>query len=122
MEKYKIIRKKVEIQPEEFIHNDHIYYESHLRLKLTKDFKYDELYELCSDHNLHLSKNIFKKDEKFIWQMITYRSHKDSLDWFIWCVEMVKANLKMLKINFDKIEIEECIYDSNEDVDKHWLN
>lgn len=118
---YNILRKKVEIQPEEEKHVEHIYYESHLRLKLPKDFEYNILYELCEEHNFHLSKNLFKKDENFIWQMITYRS-KDTFDWFIWCIEIMKSNLKMAKIIFDKIEIEECIFDTNEGIDKSWLN
>ena len=54
---YKILRRKVEIQPEEAVHPDHIYYESHLRLKLPKDFQYNilrrhfSLLQLIESHN-----------------------------------------------------------------------
>ena len=127
---YKILRKKVEIQPEEEKNYEHIYYESHLRLKLPKDFEYNTLYELCKEHNFHLSKNLFKKDENYIWQMITYRSTvaqlypdgKDTLDCFMWCIEIMKAELKSIGIFYDKVEIEECVYDTNEEIDKSWLN
>ena len=31
------------------------------------------------------------------------------------------SKLQDLKINFDKVEFEECIYDDNTDVDNSWL-
>ena len=33
----------------------------------------------------------------------------------------MKSLLDNMMIEYDKIEIEECIYDSNEDYDKYWL-
>lgn len=118
---YKILRQKVEIRPLEVKHNNFIYYESHLRLKLDKDFDYTNLKLLCKELNFHLSKNLFKKAEDFSYQMITYRSYTDSLTQFIKIIDVMKKKLTDLSINFDKIEIEECIFDSNVNVDNNWI-
>jgi hypothetical protein len=119
--KYKIIRKKVEIQPENIIHTKHIYYETHLRLKLPINFNYQHLQNLCEDLNFHLSKNLFKKSSDFIWQMITYRDYNTDLESFKSHIETTIQSLKTLDIIYDKIEIEECIHDSNENIDNSWL-
>jgi hypothetical protein len=47
--KYKILRKKVEIKPENTKNKNFIYYESHLRLKLPKNYNYIVLNELCKN-------------------------------------------------------------------------
>lgn len=119
--KYKIIRKKVEIQPEITKHTEHIYYETHLRLKLPINFDYTDLNNVCDNLNFHLSKNLFKKSDDFIWQMITYRDYNTDLKSFKNHIETTIQNLKTLDIIYDKIEIEECIYDSNENIDEKWL-
>lgn len=120
--KYKVIRQKVELQPEQIKNENHIYYESHLRLKLPIDFNYHNLYELCNSNNFHLSKNLFKKTDEFIWQMITYRNYKIELNDFHYIINNMCKQLENLKIIYDKVEIEECVYDSNEKIDKEWLN
>lgn len=120
-EDYEILRKKVEIQPEEQKNSEHIYYESHLRLKLPKQFDYSIIKEICKNHNLHLSKNLFKTSEDFNWQMITYRGYDKSYTEFTNSIKKIKSDLDLLAIPYDKIEIEECIFDSNELIDKEWL-
>lgn len=119
--KYKIIRKKVEIQPEITKHPEHIYYETHLRLKLPINFDYTDLNNVCDNFDFHLSKNLFKKSDDFIWQMITYRDYNTDLKSFKNHIETTIQSLKTLDIIYDKIEIEECIYDSNENIDEKWL-
>jgi hypothetical protein len=121
--KYTILRKKVEIQPEKKKNDEHIYYETHLRLKLPRNFNYEPLIKLCAETNFHLSKNLFKKDKNYIWQMITYRDYESlSGGEFALKIYLMEKKLQTLDIFSDKVEIEECIYDSNEEVDKNWLN
>jgi hypothetical protein len=121
--KYTILRKKVEIQPELQKNEEHIYYESHIRLKLPKNFEYQPLIELCTETNFHLSKNLFKKDDNYIWQMITYRDYESLTGGeFALKIYLMEKKLQTLNIFYDKIEIEECVYDSNEEIDKSWLN
>ncbi len=119
---YKILRKKVEIQPEETKHPEHIYYESHLRLKLPKDYNIDIIKELCIKSNFHLSKNLFKTDELYNYQMITYRNNFINYNTFQYIINKMIDILNKIDIGCDKIEIEECIFDSNINIDNNWLN
>ena len=136
--KYEIIRQKIEIQPELTKNPEHIYYETHLRLKLRKNNGYSKYVEdiaagwrimsiknLCKKYNFHFSKNLFKQDKDFAYQMITYRNNNISLDEFNLVINKMSAELvelnKSYDVKCDKIEIEECIYDSNINVDSNWL-
>ena len=118
---YHIIRQKVEIRPQVMKDPNHIYYESHLRLKLNRDFDRSILYDLCKQLDFHLSKNLFKKDTEFDYQMITYRKYNMSFDNFIMGIEKMKQKLIEINVIFDKVEIEECVYDSNVKVDANWI-
>ena len=120
--KYKIIREKVEIQPLPTKNENHIYYESHLRLKLPIGFDISHIKELCHKYNFHLSKNLFKKDNVNIWQMITYRGYDISYNEFNHIINNMVEKLKDINIKCDKIEIEECVYDSLSLHDNNWLN
>jgi hypothetical protein len=121
---YTIIRKKVEIMPEENKHKDFIYYESHFRLKLPKQ-PVDEINVLlknfCGLFGWHYSKNLFKKSEEFNYQMITYRNSDINLYEFKLELNRMKDFLGDIGVECDKIEIEEAIYDSNELIDASWL-
>lgn len=118
---YSLLRLKVEKKPESTKDENFSYYESHIRLKLPKDFNYDELKKECLIQNFHLSKNLFKKDEDFNYQMITYRMNKGCLTKFNLVINKMTKRLNDMGINYDKIEIEECIYDTNENLDKEWI-
>ena len=118
---YTILREKVEIKPGLKKHSEHTYYESHLRLKLPKNFNRTILELFSQKNDLHLSKNLFKRDEFFDFQMITYRKNDMDIDSFINQIEKFKNDLDRLNIIYDKIEIEECVYDSNISVDNSWL-
>ena len=119
---HKILRSKVEIQPEFEKHFSHLYYESHFRLKLNNDFDKNIIKNLCLKYNFHLSKNVFKQYDTYYYQMITYRNNNITYDDFIVHLNNMKTSLYELQINYDKIEIEECIYDSNISIDNNWLN
>jgi len=118
---YDILRRKVEILPSERKHDDFIYYESHLRLKLPKDFDREFLVELCRQEKFHLSKNLFKSCEGYNYQMITYRDYEASYSQFNKVIDNMKSILEFFQIEFDKVEIEECIFDSNIFIDRNWI-
>lgn len=120
---YTIIRQKVEIQPEfQNKHRDFVYYETHFRLKLPKEFNRTVLIELCRLHKFHLSKNLFKKSDTFDYQMITFRDNSINYAGFISGIEKMKTDLNSLNIEYDKVEIEECIFDTADSLDKNWVN
>lgn len=119
---YLILRKKVEIYPEKIPHKNFIYYESHFRLKLPKKYNTDQLKDLCESKNFHFSRNLLKSDTDFNYQMITFRSNSINLDEFIRVIKDMELILDSMEINYDKIEIEECIYDSNQIIDNMWIN
>jgi len=118
---YEVLRKKIEILPEENKHDDFIYYESHMRLKLPKGFNRGLLLEFCRIHDFHLSKNLFKSCEGFDYQMMTYRDNSIDYEEFVKRIEHMKTVLRLHRIEFDKVEIEECIFDSNIFIDKNWI-
>jgi hypothetical protein len=118
---YNIIRAKVEKQPEDNQDPRFIYYESHIRLKLPKDYDKSFIKDLCQAKSFHMSRNLFKKDLNWDYQMITFRTYDMPLNGFKMVIDDMAQTLDGLGINFDKIEIEECIYDSNTHVDDAWL-
>lgn len=123
---YKIIRKKVEIQPEETKHKDFLYYETHFRIKVPKNpdpVAMSLLNSKCKTFNWYLSKNLLKRSNiEFNYLILTRRTYGMSLDVFKAVdVEGMKTTLNNLEIEFDKVEIEECIYDSNVSIDDSWL-
>lgn len=120
---FTIIRKKVEMEPGDIKHPDHIYYESHLRLKLPLDYKLsDETREFFKLSGFHLSKNVFKRSDTHYYQMITYRTNLMDVYSFRIVINIMKNTLADLGIECDKIEIEECIFDTNQNIDSTWLN
>ena len=53
--------------------------------------------------------------------MLTYRENRLDLQPFEHNVSLMKMVLDLEGIEYDKVEIEECIYDTNVDVDASWL-
>ena len=53
---YDVLRRKVEKFPDEIPNKDFLYYESHLRLKLKKDFNFENLKRICELRKFHISK------------------------------------------------------------------
>lgn len=117
----KVIRQKVEIFPQEKKFENHVYYESHIRLKLKKGYDRKPLLHVCSYMKFHISRNLFKKNDEFDWLMITSRQYNTNLSSFKSIINTMTGTLDNIKIEYDKVEIEECIFDSNENIDKEWL-
>ena len=68
-------------------------------------------------NNLYLSQNIFKSDH----QIITLREKNISLDDFKTKVNNMVKLLEAEDTILDKIELEECIHDTNEELDANWV-
>ena len=119
--KYKIQRVKIEVNPYAYNDLESKYYETHFRLVVNSDNK-DKIDDIITRHKFHKSKNIFKKiNESDVYQMATYREHGISLQKFESIVSNFRKDLENENISFDKIEIESCIVDTNDDLDKKWL-
>ncbi len=125
---YLINRIKVEVHPD---HVDRFslipkYYESHLRVLTPRD-KLAALKDFAVNKNWHFSRNVFKSvDDDQVYQMLTYRqplefARSDFEYNFKFHVEEFSTQLKSLGYNVDKIEVEACILDTNEELDKQWL-
>lgn len=117
---YTILRQKIEIKPQPTKNEHFIYYETHFRLKLPKSFPREILIAISRGQGFHLSKNLFKIGSNYDYQMMTYRTHTDTLEEFKAKIIEMKIILNQHGIEYDKIEIEECILDSNIDIDKTW--
>lgn len=120
--KYDVVRCKIEAKPEQEINPNFIYFETHLRLKLNKNANYDHIFSICKERKFHVSRNLFKKDSEYNYQMITYRQYEPNIHSFNLVVDSMKTYLDKNNIVYDKVEIEECIYDSNVSIDENWLN
>lgn len=119
--RYNVIRAKVEKQPENSQDPRFIYYESHIRIRLPKNYDKSLLEHLCQNRDFHLSRNLFKRDSDWDYQMITFRTYDAPLFCFKCTIKNMTKALEDLNLQYDKIEIEECIYDSNIHVDDAWL-
>jgi len=124
---FSVVRQKVEIMPQIVKHPNHLYYESHIRFKIPKERqgyvteKLALIERLCQRMGLHKSRNLFKVDDEFIYQMATYRTYTDTIWQFGSHIEDVKDYVVHVGLWYDKVELEECIYDTNEDIDKKRL-
>lgn len=144
---YKVLRKKIESvpwhpkAPKELVsdtldfHTDEVidngcYFESHIGVKILPNEKeklndlIDDLGCNLQDGKIKLSRNFFKKSkdgEKFI-NMVTYRSNKVGGDRFQKQVDKIKESLNYDGFEYEKVEVEFAIYDTNVTHDIKWIN
>jgi hypothetical protein len=117
---YKILRLKVEKYPEN--RDKALYLESHVRVKVTKDTE-ELLDQISESKGFHKSRNVFKKiNDTEYYVMSTYRTKNLDLNSFWMKLFFFKEELTRNGFNYDKVETESCIFDSNENLDKSWLN
>jgi hypothetical protein len=139
---YRVVRKKIETVPWHSaaplvdgvipIPND-CYFESHIGVVITPeqkenlndfvDFLNDMFEQSDSGGIAKMSQNFFKKSNdgsKFI-NMITYRNNLCGYDTFKEEVEMIKYSLVSNGFEFEKVEVEYAIYDTNVSHDNAWL-
>lgn len=118
---YSIIRLKVEINPYAYSNVPIKYYETHFRIKVSNNT--ETLLEKISEKmKFHKSKNVFKKiDNDFYYQMATYRTYDLNIKKFENIISSFKNELINNNFEFDKVEVEACIIDTNDTIDKKWL-
>lgn len=134
---YFIIRKKIETTPwhpaapslsKGKIEND-CYFESHIGVSIRPEHKdsLSSFVKSLSDiidlsGNARLSRNFFKKskDGRFI-NMLTYRSNDCGSIKFKMEVQGIKSLLEEHGFDFEKVEIEYAIYDTNISHDAKWI-
>lgn len=110
---FKILRKKVEISPNDdtFYLNDKNYYECHIKIS---DYDYLLLEKICKNLDAHISKNTLENKQRFI----TIRNNDKKT--FYEHAENVKNKLLENNINIIKEKFEYCIYDSYINLDENW--
>lgn len=114
---FKVVRRKVEENPDNKDAAKPLYYESHIRVLCGPD-RIEELRELTKGRKgLHVSRNIFKTG----YIMLTYRDTCD-LATFKANVYTYVEMLNKADFKHDKLEIESAIYDSNIDHDALWIH
>ena len=120
---YLIIRTKVEIIPyfiNHLIHSDHIYYESHVRFRFPKNYDKINFINYCEVAGWHPSKNLFKSDVDWDYQMATLRDKDRNLEIFKYLISQFVKHPMFEDLQI-KTEIEECIHDTNVNIDDTWL-
>ena len=140
---YKVIRKKIETVPwhpgapvistGKDIPNG-CYFESHIGVIITPGREKDNLNDFVnitlSDSSIielwgtaKLSQNFFKKSkngDKFV-NMLTYRCNRIGAPTFKLQVETIKELLNQYGYEFEKVEVEYAIYDTNVTHDAKWI-
>jgi NTP pyrophosphatase (non-canonical NTP hydrolase) len=117
---------------------DNCYFESHIGISIFKSQKeiLDKFVErefnseMLGDFlnikikefgSLKLSSNFFKKSEDKFINIITFRSSKVGYTTFKEIVELIKKTMNLGGFDYEKVEIEFCIYDTNLSHDNKWM-
>lgn len=120
-EKYPIERIKVEINPYSSKEVQVKYLETHFRI-IANDNTALVLKTIIENNSFHQSKNIFKKlNETEFYQMATYRTYDLDITRFECVVESFKEVLRENNFEYDRVEVEACIIDTNDALDDKWL-
>lgn len=121
---YTIVREKIEVHPD-FYKVDSlpfIYYESHIRVALTED-REEMLSAVCKTYDFKMSKNILKQVSKTVYyKMLTFRTYSKDLEYFKTKIRQFSNILDRREIQYDKIELECCVKDTNTFIDKNWIS
>jgi NTP pyrophosphatase (non-canonical NTP hydrolase) len=142
---YKVVRSKIESVPwhpaapryitGEVIPNN-CYFESHIGIVIEPNEKeqlkefVDGLNNGCTEAGIikltgvsKLSQNFFKKSKdgsKFV-NMLTYRDNMTCKEDFEHAVDLIKWSLTECDFEFEKVEVEYAIYDTNTKHDSKWI-
>ncbi len=116
---FDVVRRKVEESPYNDPLGKSLYYESHVRVKTVRT----QVSKLRQVSGLfHVSRNIFKVLEgDAVYMMLTYRD-TCSFEEFAGRLAAAKMVLDLEGFEYDKVEIESVIYDSNLEHDRVWTS
>ncbi len=121
---YPISRSKVEVPLDQaaavqqlFPEYPRGYYEWHGKVNFQHE---EELRAICLRHQAHLSRNALKsqQDSRFI----TIRDYSGAAENIQTRVAKLKAELLSQRWSFSKEEFEYCLFDSNVNLDRGWIN
>lgn len=118
---FEVARAKIESSPS--VPGVPLYWESHIRVNLANsDLK--KLRAFAYTQDVHVSRNIFKKLENDrVYMMLTSRVYIDiTRGSFKKKIENILADLILAGFEYDKVEIEKVVYDSNMNHDKSWIH
>lgn len=131
---YTVLRSKLESVPwhpmvpnetNKLNHTDGCYFESHIAVYVddTDTTSTMRLKSVADKHNLHISRNYFKRSESGIYTlMLTLREYTGTIENFKKLVADSREALKAAYFELTgKEEIEYCLYDSNVKHDKEWI-
>lgn len=125
---FKVIRKKIETVPwhpaapvgDADMPKD-CYFEAHIGCIINEDQK-PTLEELAETNNCHLSRNYFKKlDNGMFVNMMTLRWYHSNYENIKFELEKVKSSLSSYGIEYEKVIVEFCLYDTKISHDFLWL-
>lgn len=125
---FKVVRKKIETVPwhpaapvgEAEMPKD-CYFEAHIGCIITEDQK-PRLQELAEINNAHLSRNYFKKlDNGMFVNMMTLRWYDCNYEKVKYDVQRTKLHLTRNGMEYEKVIIEFCLYDTKINHDFLWL-
>lgn len=127
---YKVVRTKIESFPyhplspksDKELMPKNCYFESHVPVKVCKG-DLERLSKTISmfQHPVHMSKNIFKVFSDHFIVMLTYRDSKTYASKFVENVEDICRVLNNSGFEFNKIESEFALYDTNVVHDSKWI-
>lgn len=100
------------------------YFEAHIGVMMDGSKEENKKLEITlKDHDVHLSKNFFKKNEDGSFTlMITYRSYDDVYEDFMEELENIKTILNKNDFEYEKVITEFSIYDTKISHDFLWLD
>lgn len=100
------------------------YFEAHVGVMMDgTEAQNSKLEKSLKNHDVHLSKNFFKKnDDGSFTLMITYRSYDDVYEDFMDELENIKSTLTRNKFEYEKVITEFSIYDTKISHDFLWLD
>lgn len=127
---YKVVREKIETVPwhpaapqdRDDVMPPNCYFESHLPVTLKSERDREKLAELCKEHDLHLSRNVFKKHEDGSSTiMATYRLYEGYYDYFDLQAHLKAQYLIAAEFEVGDIITEFSIYDTKLSHDFSWM-
>ena len=77
---------------------------------------------MCNIDGLHISRNIFKKNDNIETIMATYREHSTTAESFTKISKKIYNKIENMGFNVDKLILEYVVYDSNQSHDNKWIN
>jgi len=122
LQDFEVTRTKIECGPADAGSLPILYMESHLAFNLF-EHDVDQLRQHASDIGVHMSRNAFKKDKGLLKStyMVTIREYDIDPGPFVGHTKYIRDSFARQGFGRARLIIEGCVYDSNQDMDKEWI-